>query len=315
MENEEVINYLLSKIIIENQIISLFLGGNNYQFSLENAQKTQQEICEVLYKHCYTKGNNLKNWDLTSKKYIVDNDEIFINELKQNNYSTELVDVTWKLDYDSKHFIEATKNRTTKKISKNSILKIDHNSKVLHVFQEKESYKTGDPFYFIFGSNNEFTSEMLCRFYFSLKKENASKLISILSKKLNHYSIPFQMKCLAIPTLYEQRCDNAVLYVNKPFVNIVYLIFEDIKNELESILEEDIPLFTKSLFKGISFAESPENGQSFGIDRSRLLAYSILKNLNQLNAENCTKTIQNIGFDIKKLHLNIQSDYEYLFKS
>lgn len=313
VSNKDFLENIISRFVFKENKLSVKFADKNYDFALENLQETQSKLSEIFYKHCYTKGNNLKNWDTDQKIENTNSTEKFIQNLKANNFSKDFVDVAWRLDSETEHFITATKNRTQKNFEKPNVKKADYHPKMLQINHDKEYYKPNDSFYFIFGDNMEFTAEMLCRFYFSVQKNHASELCSLVTKKLNHYEIPFQMKFMANPDWYNQRCDNAVLYVNKPFVNIVFLVLSEIQGKLENILEKDIPLFTKEIFKGFSFAESPENGQSFGLDRSRLIAYAILQNLNHLTFENALKTIEKIGFDVENLHLNIQSNYDYLF--
>ena len=63
-----------------------------------------------------------------------------------------------------------------------------------------------------------------------------------------------------------------------------------IYNNIKSFLKADTPLFAKRLSSGISLAEDPQNGESFGQNRSKILSEAIYeiykKNISTKGREN-----------------------------
>jgi hypothetical protein len=129
-------------------------------------------------------------------------------------------------------------------------------------------------FYFALGtaSSRELALYDLVRFYFNLRAEGAESFLGELSKRLNHYQVPYRFKCLRASEQLVRR-DGAVLYVGKEH----YAITADIVGAIRSPkhLRDDICPFTKRFAAGISVAEDPVGGGSFGMSRCRVLAEGI----------------------------------------
>jgi len=66
-----------------------------------------------------------------------------------------------------------------------------------------------------------------------------------------------------------------VLYVNKRFYQISAVLLARVYGEIRNHLAPLTPLFTKRLAPGLSLAEDPGTGESFGMQRCRLLAEAI----------------------------------------
>jgi hypothetical protein len=71
------------------------------------------------------------------------------------------------------------------------------------------------------------------------------------------------------------RTDSAVLFLNKRFYRIVAELLVDIYEEIKDSLGAETPLFSKQVAPGIGLAEDPNNGESFGMNRCRILAEGI----------------------------------------
>jgi hypothetical protein len=132
-------------------------------------------------------------------------------------------------------------------------------------------------FYYAFGNalGSEADEFDLVRYYFHLEPSGAPALIHYFTLELNRYRVPFRLKVLDRPSLYN-RCDAGVLYVAKRYVGIASMILFALPSEVDSALRASIPLFTKRLGAGVGYAEDPRNGESFGLHRCRLLAEALV---------------------------------------
>jgi hypothetical protein len=182
----------------------------------------------------------------------------------------------------------------------------------------KESLTFQPSFYFVF--SNEINSDTnlisLARFYFNIKSTGAAQLIQLLTRQLNKYKIPFSFKCLNNPALFT-RSDAAVLYVTKPYYHITSQVLSKIYPNLRSEMDSHVPLFTKKLYDGLSIAEDPGNGDSFGMHRCRLLARGIYNSYlnNDTSAENILQSVEQsfkasgISLDTPYMISGEQNDY------
>lgn len=74
-----------------------------------------------------------------------------------------------------------------------------------------------------------------------------------------------------------KRADAAVLYVSKRYFTIVSQVLEDIYPELEGYLRVEIPMFCYPFKLGIGIADDSGTNESFGKQRCRLLARSLVE--------------------------------------
>lgn len=181
------------------------------------------------------------------------------------------------------------------------------NTKV-NIVKSREAKNIQPVFYHVF-SEEIFPQEAeLARFYWHINPNGADLLIQQITQVLNDYRIPFQFKCLNHPDLYV-RTDSAVLYCSKKYVAVVSQLLKSILTVIEPFLRDDVPLFTKKLYKGLSYAEDPGKGMSFGMSRCSIIAESLVNSF--LKDNNKTKTLQTViqtleskGIFLERLHLN-----------
>ena len=99
------------------------------------------------------------------------------------------------------------------------------------------------------------------------------------------------------------------------------VILSSLIEHISPLLRESTPLFTKHLRSGISMAEDPGNGQSFGINRCKLIINSFIESFGKNIIKHPEKMsyleqyIMNHGYDIQDLHLRPNSFYPYDFSS
>ena len=115
------------------------------------------------------------------------------------------------------------------------------------------------------------------RFYWNLRAEDAPTLVKGATQLLNDDQIPFRLKVVNDPAHYD-RCDAGVLYVQRADYEQVLPAVRRILVELGANLKKATPVFTKVLAPGLGLAEEPAvSGDSFGMDRCRLLAEAIVR--------------------------------------
>jgi hypothetical protein len=82
------------------------------------------------------------------------------------------------------------------------------------------------------------------------------------------------MKCVTSDLGFE-RLDCAVVYVPKRFANFALTLSRRFQESLGPHLQSETPLFAKPVWPGVSIAEDPGTGESFGSHRCRLLAEAV----------------------------------------
>lgn len=146
----------------------------------------------------------------------------------------------------------------------------------LHVLFARES-RTQQPGFYIcngdtpapFGSDSRMT-----RIYWHIGESGAVPLVRAVTALLNRYHVPFRFKTLAYSGVYT-RADAAVLFFAARYYGAIARLLPAIRAEVAVHLRPAAPLLTKRLSGGVALAEDPANGESFGMNRSRLVAQAI----------------------------------------
>jgi hypothetical protein len=133
-----------------------------------------------------------------------------------------------------------------------------------------------------------------------------------VTQTLNRFQVPFRYKCMTISGQFE-RLDAAVLYVSKKFFRISAELAASGRETLKAFLRPETPLFTRKLAPGLAFAEDPGNGESFGMNRCRILAEGICRAASKgLSKEGermqeVARHFAQYGLSFDRIHLNAQS--------
>lgn len=114
----------------------------------------------------------------------------------------------------------------------------------------------------------------LVRFYWHVTAAGAIPFIGAVSSTLNRLGIPFRAKVLSDPVAY-QRADAGVLYLDQRDYEATRHAIAEVHRVISPYLRPEIPLFTKPLAPGLSLAEDPGNGSSFGQHRCQLIAQAL----------------------------------------
>jgi Lanthionine synthetase C-like protein/HopA1 effector protein family len=134
------------------------------------------------------------------------------------------------------------------------------------------------PGHYLAMSDTELTrreSDFIVRIYWNLLPDGGVVLMRQLTEQLNALGLAFQLKVTdsARPVA---RCDTAVLYLAASDYGTAEPVLRDVYGMLAPWLRPAVPSLSLPLGRGVSFAEDPPNGQSFGMDRSRLLAEGMI---------------------------------------
>jgi hypothetical protein len=190
----------------------------------------------------------------------------------------------------------------------------------LSVFFMRQTTTMQPGFYFAFGETQpeEFDTFSLVRFYWNMQPEGAPSLIRAVTHGLNRFQVPFRIKCLTNSAFY-RRNDSAVLYVDKRFFRVVSRVLAGVREEVARHLRPETPLFTKPLAEGLALAEEPYTGESFGMQRCRILAEGLLvahaKGLRDDAArlEEVGRHFSSYGLSLDAPYLNPRSIDQYEF--
>jgi len=161
-------------------------------------------------------------------------------------------------------------------ISKDGPAAVPRTGAQISLFYAKESRSLQNGFYYAFGEEAEEPSvgSALVRLYWNISARGAPLLVGAVTSRLNRFQVPFRMKCAISPSQY-RRTDVAVIYLAKRFFRITAELLVDIHPAVAEFLDEEVPLFSKAVARGVGVAEDPGTGESFGQSRCRCLAQGI----------------------------------------
>lgn len=190
----------------------------------------------------------------------------------------------------------------------------------ISLFAPRESRTSQPGFYFAYGEALADQQEDygIVRLYWNVTADGAAPLVGAIMPALNRFAIPFRFKCLYVPELFD-RADAAVLYVAKRHYRIVAAILPDVHQAVRAKLRPATPLFSKPLAEGLGFAEDPGNGESFGLNRCRLLAEAACRaherglDSAEARVEEVARAFAVAGLSLDQPYLNAGSSDRYEF--
>ena len=146
----------------------------------------------------------------------------------------------------------------------------------ISIFCKKHSISLQPGFYFAFGETiaDQEEENNLIRLYWHIQRGGILELLKSLTRALNRFQVPFRFKCPARVDVY-QRSDAGVLYFAKRYYRSVSELLTPVYDQVAKWLEAETPLFSKRLAPGLALAEDPGYGESFGMNRCRLVAEGI----------------------------------------
>jgi hypothetical protein len=144
------------------------------------------------------------------------------------------------------------------------------------VFLSKEDIRTQSGFYVVNSETAPSVEDQssFVRFYWNIEPAAAPALVRSISERFNRMRVPFQFKTLRYSGNYS-RSDGAVLYTGRRYYGITVRLIRETCSILKDRMNPDTPLFAKRLAPGLSLAEDPADGTSFGLSRCGLMAQGI----------------------------------------
>ncbi|OTX87122.1 hypothetical protein BK726_17325 [Bacillus thuringiensis serovar londrina] len=285
----EQITSVIESTIFQSPLSYSWFGRQTSPFSLSiSSTPSYQDAREhllfnlksQLYKEFYCKG-----FAINSKEDYIDiqPNQIpkFIQKLSLDNFGEGYLEDGWNFFKKEQEKIIIHKENLKLWVSDKECLLPQNISLLpnqqLKVKLPKEFLSISTGFY-LANSNRpipESKSNDWVRFYWNIVPEGALILMRKLTQTLNQYNIPFKLKVLNNPALYN-RCDAAVLYIMKQDFGEVSRVLRRIYPEIVTYLKNGIPALTKLLAPGLGLAEQPRQGKSFGKHRCKLLAEGML---------------------------------------
>ena len=298
------------------------LHQNAYQNSLVGLMQ------KVLYEQAYTR--HFQGIWHTPTKLSTDGVTEFMDSLSTSNTSRSFWDEGWKIQELSAAgdgVAVATKYGMTRQVLPGEYLSDEGlgtypiSGTPIRIFFPREHPGLDGGFYFSFGESpaQPFSVKSVFRVYWNISAATSPLLLHNLTKMLNRFEVPFRFKCLNNPHLYAARIDNAILYVNRRFHRIALEIMYDLYNQFKDGVLPHTPLFSKALAPGLGLAEDPQNGESFGMSRCRIVAEGLWeafqKKHDSLEAKKhlIKERFIHYGLSLDAPYLNPKSPYVYDF--
>jgi hypothetical protein len=158
------------------------------------------------------------------------------------------------------------------------------------------------------------------RFYWNIDADGGPLLLRELSMRFEHARVPFQAKVPVVPSGYE-RVDTGVLYLSDEDIGVAVDFVAATYAALGAALRPDVPLFALQLAPGLAFAESPPNGDSFGMHRCDLIAEGLVRAFERgaFSADErlaiVRERLTEYGLDVARLAFNPAARYPYRFSA
>jgi hypothetical protein len=154
------------------------------------------------------------------------------------------------------------------------------------------------------------------RFYWNLAAESGPAFVHELSTRFERGHIPFQAKLPVVPQGFA-RIDTGVLYLSDDDVEVALDAVAGAYAALSAGIRPDVPLFTQEIAPGLGFAESPPNGDSFGMHRCDLIAEGLVQ-AHERGVSSADERfavvherLTRYGLDVDRLAFNPHSHYPY----
>ncbi|MDJ0676726.1 MAG: T3SS effector HopA1 family protein [Calothrix sp. MO_167.B42] len=152
--------------------------------------------------------------------------------------------------------------------------------------------------------------------YFNITPKGAIALMDNLTIHLNNAGIPFRFQVLYNPNAYK-RYSSGLLYFDCGDYPAILKILKAVYPDCQCHFRPEIPLFTKYLAPGLSFAQKPNQTNppqaSFGIHLCQIIANALLeaerrgKNTSESKMRIIRQHFAHLGIDLQYPYLNPHS--------
>jgi hypothetical protein len=209
------------------------------------------------------------------KTQLIDGIDIdFYQQLQQSNTSQGYRDLNWQI-------IAETAERELIVVKDGLHLHISRQKHLPPEFKQANIGETTSIYlphnlvdrdtYISVGSYGSPPPSLSVQLYFNFTPDAAVAIVRQLTGALNELKMPFQFAILHDPALF-YRCDCGTLWIDRANYLIIRSLLVEIYHTYQAEFSPPVPLFTKLLAPGLSIAEVPVTGNSFGMQRCELLA-------------------------------------------
>lgn len=320
----------LDQILSSLEIRPSYYIFNGNVYNIKNIKKSVQEskqnksglfvrsMQETFYHILHCRNIQLSNESVRFNYNIV---REFIEALSQANTSNGRWEYGWAI-------MEIMDDDKTIKIKKDENIILYQNinhfrtpngnlqvGEIGSILMPKEMRQISYGFYISVGNaSDDYPNDVSVRIYWNINSVGAKILIKHITTELNADEIPFEFKTLASPFGYN-RTDAAVLYIKKRYLENCSKKIDKIYAEIKNFVKPDTSLFVKKIYPGLGIAEDPGGKESFGQNRTRILAEAIIASKakfretksKNLERESIVSYFQKLGIDISKPYLNANS--------
>lgn len=239
-------------------------------------------LAETLYQRAYCArfDPRLNGQHNAETEWSADDTTRFQRDLSDANTGQEVWDLGWRAhDVLSGGQVVAAKGDALRTFQAGEYLATGAYTigvlpgQLLRIPVPRDSWLAQPGYYYVFGPVLGDSADDLdiVRLYWNVRASGSAAMVRALTSHLNRYAIPFKYKCPMHPAAYS-RVDGNVLFIARRFYRLVAMVLEKICASVAAHLDDDVPLFTHRLRPGLSVAEDPGTGESFGMHRMRLVA-------------------------------------------
>jgi hypothetical protein len=192
--------------------------------------------------------------------------------------------------------------------------RIDVRGRDLEVRHPKELLGASPGFYVALGDAAVPEGGAMLRVYWNLRASGAVPFVRLLTTAFNRLRIPFELKVPHHPAGFARR-DAGVLYLPRASYPSVLPCLRSVHRELLPHLRRGVPALTFPVGLGVSVAEDPPGGDSFGTARCGLLAEGMvraheLRSRHPDRLEPVLAALRAAGVDPERPYLNPGSSFE-----
>lgn len=299
--------------LIQQQQNGFTFRDRLYPFSTteqHNEQAATNALTQLLYSEAYARRRSLQtavSMPAVTPGYQQEQQE-FIANLSAHNHTAERNDNGWQVTAVYPQGQLAVSKQGIKQVLQpyefESAAQPAVNAHVTRKYVKE--HRTLQPaFYYVYSETFFDHAPTILRVYWNIDAQGAAMLVESITTVINRYRIPFLFKCLNHPVLYNRR-DAAVLYIQKRFAAQLNVLLPTIIEEVNAYLQDDVPLFTYRAAAGVGIAESPVNGDSFGMVRSRLVASAMMQAPQE---KNTTQQLQQIIHTFSQHGISTEAPY------
>ncbi len=293
-------------MFLRNVIYEIYYSGNREIILAENIDNFDK----------YLRGQNLDN------NSIFEIDWQFYEQLHASNSGTGYYDFGWRvLRQEPDGSLAVSKGGLTLHVEAEWQIKPPVQSpqkgQLIAIWMPKNRLQNG--FYVAMGnvahqeSGDLDTNPGGGRIYFNITPEGAIALMSSLTIELNNGLVPFSFK-LPYNIQGYNRYDAGILYFESQNYPAVRKVLQAIYTKHKCHFQPEIPLFTKFLAPGVSFAQEPNPKfaaqESFGINRCQIVANALLEawqkgnNSHEGKMRSIRQHFARLGIDLRYPYLN-----------